>query len=111
MSEKKYLLLLKKQLQNKRVICGYNQNDFGQTVITTGSPRKYKVIKGVRGTLNRCASIPENCRYFNEDFRDYDFDRDVKPYIDYDYYDSVILDQISYNFLRLDKTNLYNGNK
>ena len=38
---KKYLLLLKKQLQNKRVICGYNQNDFGQTVITTGSPRKY----------------------------------------------------------------------
>ena len=29
------------QLQNKRVICGYNQNDFGQTVITTGSPRKY----------------------------------------------------------------------
>ena len=41
MSEKKYLLLLKKQLQNKRVICGYNQNDFGQTVITTGSPRKY----------------------------------------------------------------------
>ena len=41
MSEKKYLLLLKKQLQNKRIICGYNQNDFGQTVITTGSPRKY----------------------------------------------------------------------
>lgn len=38
---KKYLLLLKKQLQNKRVICGYNQNDFGQTVIMTGSPRKY----------------------------------------------------------------------
>ena len=41
MSEKKYLLLLKKQLQNKRVICGYNQNDFGQIVIKTGSPRKY----------------------------------------------------------------------
>ena len=37
MSEKQYLLLLKKQLQNKRVICGYNQNDFEQTVITTGS--------------------------------------------------------------------------
>lgn len=74
---------------------------------TEGSPRKYRVIKGVRGTLNRCASIPENCKYFNKDFRDYDFDRDVKPYIDYDHYDSVILDQISYNFLRLDKTNLY----
>lgn len=41
MSEKQYLLLLKKQLQNKRVICGYNQNDFGQIVIKTGSPRKY----------------------------------------------------------------------
>ena len=41
MSEKEYLLLLKKQLQNKRAICGYNQNDFGQTVITTGLPRKY----------------------------------------------------------------------
>ena len=42
MSEKQYLLLLKKQLQNKRVICGYNQNDFGESIITTGSPRKYK---------------------------------------------------------------------
>lgn len=41
MSEKQYLLLLKNQLQNKRVICGYNQNDFGQTFIKTGSPRKY----------------------------------------------------------------------
>ena len=41
MSEKQYLLLLKKQLQNKRVICGYDQNDFGQIVIKTGSPRKY----------------------------------------------------------------------
>ena len=41
MSEKQYLLLLKKQLQNKRVICGYNQNDFGESIITTGSPRKY----------------------------------------------------------------------
>lgn len=41
MSEKQYLLLLKKQLQNKRVICGYNQNDFGQIVIKTGSSRKY----------------------------------------------------------------------
>lgn len=41
MLEKQYLLLLKKQLQNKRVICGYNQNDFGQIVIKTGSPRKY----------------------------------------------------------------------
>ncbi len=40
MSEKQYLLL-KKQLQNKRVICGYNQNDFGESIITTGSPRKY----------------------------------------------------------------------
>ena len=30
MSEKKYLLLLKKQLQNKRVICGYNQNEIGR---------------------------------------------------------------------------------
>ena len=41
MSEKQYLLLLKKHLQNKRVICGYNQNALGQTVIITGSPRKY----------------------------------------------------------------------
>lgn len=41
MSEKQYLLLLKKQLQNKRVICGYNQNDFGESIITTSSPRKY----------------------------------------------------------------------
>ena len=41
MTEKEYLLSLKKQLQNRRVICGYNQNAFGQTVIITGSPRKY----------------------------------------------------------------------
>lgn len=45
MSEKQCLLLLKKQLQNKRVICGYNQNDFGQTVITTWPPRKYNYDK------------------------------------------------------------------
>ena len=46
MSEKQYLLLLKKHLQNKRVICGYNQNAFGETVITTGSPRKYNNQSG-----------------------------------------------------------------
>ena len=41
MTEKEYLLSLKKQLQNRRAICGYNQNAFGETIITTGSPRKY----------------------------------------------------------------------
>ena len=41
MTEKEYLLSLKKQLQNRRAICGYNQNAFGETIITTGSPRRY----------------------------------------------------------------------
>lgn len=41
MTEKQYLLLLKKQLQSKKVICGYNQDNLGQAIITIGSPRKY----------------------------------------------------------------------
>lgn len=41
MTQKQYLLLLKKQLQSKKVICGYNQDNLGQTIITIGSPRKY----------------------------------------------------------------------
>lgn len=41
MTEKQYLLLLKKQLQSKKVICGYNRDNLGQAIITIGSPRKY----------------------------------------------------------------------
>ena len=42
MSEREYLLLLKKQAQNrKRVVCGFNQNGYGEAVITTGIPVKY----------------------------------------------------------------------
>ena len=42
MTEKDYLLLLKKQAQKKRVVCGFNQNDYGQTIVTTGIPKQYK---------------------------------------------------------------------
>lgn len=45
MSEKQYLLLLRQQLQNKREVCGYNQNSNGQTLVTTASPRKYNENK------------------------------------------------------------------
>lgn len=45
MTEKQYLLLLKKQLQSKKVICGYNQDNLGQAIITIGSPRKYNYDK------------------------------------------------------------------
>lgn len=46
MTEKEYLLLLKKQAQNKkRVVCGFNQNVYGEAVVTTGVPVKYNSDK------------------------------------------------------------------
>ena len=42
MTEKDYLLLLKKQIQPKRVVCGFNEDAYGRTVVTTGIPKKYK---------------------------------------------------------------------
>lgn len=46
MTEKEYLLLLKKQAQNKkRVVCGFNQNVYGEVVVTTGVPVKYNADK------------------------------------------------------------------
>jgi hypothetical protein len=74
---------------------------------TQGEPRKYRVVKGVRGTLNRCANTPEFCRYYNEDFRDYDFEKDVKPYIDYSYYFKTTAELLNYNFLRMEGQKLY----
>ena len=43
----------------------------------------------------------------NEDFRDYVFERDVEPYLDYDYYINDVIDKLNYKFLRLDGTNMY----
>lgn len=42
MPEKKYLLLLKKQLQEKRVVCGFKQDAYGNAVVTTGIPKQCK---------------------------------------------------------------------
>lgn len=48
MIEKEYLLLLKKQAQNrKRVVCGFNQNAYGEAVITTGIPVQYNTDKTI----------------------------------------------------------------
>lgn len=41
MSEKNYLLLLKKQIQSKRVVCGVNEDAYGKAVVTTGILKKY----------------------------------------------------------------------
>ena len=42
MTEKDYLLLLKKQIQPKRVVCGFNEDAYGRAVVTTGVPKEYK---------------------------------------------------------------------
>ena len=42
MAEKDYLLLLKKQIQPKRVVCGFNEDAYGRAVVTTGIPKQYK---------------------------------------------------------------------
>lgn len=45
MTEREYLLLLRKQVQNKkRVVSGFNQNVYGE-VVTTGVPIKYNADK------------------------------------------------------------------
>ena len=38
MTEKDYLLLLKKQIQPKRVVCGFNEDDYGRAFLTTCVP-------------------------------------------------------------------------
>ena len=44
MKEKKYLNLLKNQLQPQpqRVVCGANYDAYGRAVVTIGIPREYK---------------------------------------------------------------------
>ena len=41
MTEKDYLLLLKKQIQSKRIVCGFNEDAYGRAVVTTGIPKQY----------------------------------------------------------------------
>ncbi len=41
MTEKDYLLLLRKQAQLKRVVCGFNTNNNDKAVVTTGISKKY----------------------------------------------------------------------
>ena len=41
MTVKDYLLLLKKQAQSRRVVCGFNENAYGKAVVTTGVPKQY----------------------------------------------------------------------
>ena len=42
MTEKDYLLLLKKEIQPKRVVCDFNEDAYGRAVVTTGVPKEYK---------------------------------------------------------------------
>ncbi|MGM9876549.1 MAG: hypothetical protein ACI310_04900 [Bacilli bacterium] len=42
MTEKDYLSLLMKQVQPKRVVCGFNEDAYGRAVVTTGIPKEYK---------------------------------------------------------------------
>lgn len=42
MSEKEYLKLIRRQLQPKRVVCGFNEDAYGRAVVTTGIPKQYK---------------------------------------------------------------------
>mgnify|MGYP004518724077 FL=1 len=41
MTEKDYLLLLKKQIQPKRVVCGFNEDAYRRAIVTTGIPKRY----------------------------------------------------------------------
>lgn len=44
MSEKEYLINIRCQLQSqqKRVVCGFNEDYLGRAVVTTGVPREFK---------------------------------------------------------------------
>lgn len=41
-TEKEYLTLLKKVVQSKRAICGFNENQYGEAIVTTGVSVQYK---------------------------------------------------------------------
>lgn len=45
MSQKEYLINIRRQLQqqqSKRVVCGFKEDSFGRAVVTTGVPREFK---------------------------------------------------------------------
>lgn len=41
MTEKDYLLLIKKHIQSKRVICGFNEDSYHRAIVVTGVPKEY----------------------------------------------------------------------
>ncbi len=41
MIKDKYVKLLEQMENSRRVICGFNNNQYGEAVVTTGVPRKY----------------------------------------------------------------------
>ena len=41
MTEKDYLLLLRKKAQLRRVVCGFNTDIYGRVIVTTGIPKHY----------------------------------------------------------------------
>lgn len=58
MTEKDYLLLLRRQAQLKRVVCGFNEDAYGKAIVTTGVPKKYK--EGVTTYINQKAMCYED---------------------------------------------------
>lgn len=58
MTEKDYLLLLKRHVQLKRVVCGFNEDAYGKAIVTTGVPKEYK--EGVTTYINRKTMCDED---------------------------------------------------
>lgn len=58
MTEKDYLLLLRRHVQLKRVVCGFNEDAYGKAIVTTGVPKEYK--EGVTTYINQKAMCDED---------------------------------------------------
>ena len=41
MSELEHLMMLRTQLQTRRVVCGVSKDELGRTIVTTCEPRHY----------------------------------------------------------------------
>ena len=41
MTEKDYVLLLKRKARLLRAVCGYNEDIYGRAMVTTGIPKRY----------------------------------------------------------------------
>ena len=71
---------------------------------------KYKVRLGEK-SFAKMPNIPEHCILVNDDLNNYDFDKDIKPNIDYLYYIERCADLLDIEWYELKRSNFTKTNR